>query len=533
MDKTAKMSRDSATGSLNLFAGKTLSTVILAVGAIILGWFILEGDYGLYAVALIPATTFMLFQDWGVASAMTRHCAQCRAAKKEGALRKIIIAGLVFEAATGILLTLFSFLASNFLGTTIFGKPESAFLISIISVTVVFTSISLTAQAVFVGFEKMKLYSLTLIIQAIVQSTFAPLLVYMGYGALGAAAGYTIAAVTAGIISLFLIYFSVFRKIEYADAERSGLFQVLKPMLSFGIPLAISVTSAGLLAQFYYTIMASFVDNVMIGNFRVATNFGVLLTFFTFPIAKVLFPMFSKIDPVKEQSLLKQVFKSSAKYTAFLLLPATIAMMVLAEPIIGAVYGTKWLYAPPFLVLFVLINLLAFFGDLSVQSVLVALGETRLLMKLNALTLAIGIPLAFVLVPTFGIVGVLVGSFVALIPATLLSLYLAWKRYGVMTDFSASFRILLASVIAGGTTYLFLSVLSVAELARLAAGLVFFLGVFLTIAPVVGAVSSRDVDIFRGMFSGLGILSKLLEIPLVIIEKTLKIHARSKNMKTQ
>jgi len=533
MDKTEKMGRDSAIGSLNLFAGKTLSTVILAVGAIILGWFILEGDYGLYAVALIPATTFMLFQDWGVGSAMTRYCAQCRAAKKEGALRKIIIAGLSFVTASGIVLTLLSFFTSNFLATTIFGKPESSFLISIISVTVVFTSISLTVQAIFVGFEKMKLYSLTLIIQAIVQSTFAPLLVYMGYGALGAAVGYTIAAVAAGVISLFLVYFLVFRKLENVDVERSGLFQVLKPMLSFGIPLAISVTSAGLLMQFYSIIMASFVDNAMIGNFRVATNFGVLLTFFTFPISKVLFPMFSKIDPLKERALLKQVFKSSAKYVALLLLPATIAMMVLAEPIIGSVYGAKWLYAPPFLVLFVMINLFAFFGDLSVQCVLIALGETRLLMKLNALTLAIGIPLAFLLVPTFKIVGVLIGSFVALIPATLLSLYLAWKRYGVMVDFSVSLRILLASVVAGAATYLFLSVLSVAELAQLAAGFVLFLGIFLIIAPGVGAISLKDIGVLRAMFSGSGVISKLLEIPLVIMEKSLKLFVRSKNIKTQ
>jgi O-antigen/teichoic acid export membrane protein len=532
MDKTMKMGRDSATGSLNLFAGKTLSTIILAVGAIVLGWFILEGDYGLYAVALIPATTFMLFQDWGVGSAMTRSCAQCRAAKNEGALRRIITAGLAFEAASGVVLTLLSLLTSNFIAVTVFGKPESAFLITIVSITVLFTSISIAAQSIFVGFEQMKLYSLTMIIQAIVQSAFAPLLVVMGYGAFGAVVGYTLASVAAGVISLCLLYFLVFRKLEHDDADGSGLLQVLKPMLSFGVPLAIAVTSAGLLTQFNSIIMASFVDNAMIGNFRVASNFGVLLTFFAFPITTVLFPLFSKIDPLKEGSLLKQVFGSSAKYTALLLLPATVAMMVLAKPIIGTVYGAKWLYAPLFLVLFVMTNLLVVFGNLSVQSVLVALGETRLLMKLNALTLAIGVPLAFLLIPPFGIVGVLVGSLVALVPATLLALYLAWKRYGVIIDFRVSFRILLASVIAGMATYLFLSVFIMAEWIQLASGLVLFLGVFLTIAPVVGAVSSRDVGNLRAMFSGIGILSRLLEIPLVIMEKTLRLRARRENIET-
>jgi O-antigen/teichoic acid export membrane protein len=531
MDKTLKMGQDSAIGSFHLFAGKTLSTVILAVGTIILGWFILEGDYGLYTIALVPATTFLLFQDWGVGSAMTRYCAQCRAAKKEGALRRIIIVGLSFEVASGIVLTALSLLTSNFIATTIFGKIESAFLVTIASVTILFTSIYVAAQSIFVGFEQMKLSSWTMIIQAIVQSTFAPLLVYMGYGAFGAMLGFTLASVAAGVISLLLLYFSVFRKLEHSDPGGAGMFQVLKPMLSFGIPLAIAVLSAGLLTQFYSIVMASFVDNAAIGNYRVANNFGVLLTFFTFPITTVLFPLFSKIDPLKEKPLLKQVFGSSAKYTAFLLLPATIAMMVLAKPIIGTVYGTKWLDAPSFLVLFVMVNLLTVLGNLSVQSVLIALGETRLLMKLNVLTLAIGVPLAFLLIPSLGIVGVIVGSLVAVVPSTLLSLYFAWKRYGVVIDFRISSRILLASVIAGAATYLLLSVLSVAEWARLIAGFVLFLGVFLTFAPIVGAISSSDVSNLRAMCSRFGILSELLNIPLVIMEKTLKICARRENMK--
>ena len=101
MDETLKLGKDSATGGLHLFFGKTLSTVILAVGTIVLGWFILEGDYGLYAIALIPAATLLLFQDWGVGQAMTRYCAQCRATNNEGTLRKIIVAGLTFEVASG------------------------------------------------------------------------------------------------------------------------------------------------------------------------------------------------------------------------------------------------------------------------------------------------------------------------------------------------------------------------------------------------------------------------------------------------
>ena len=55
MDKALEMGQASAKGSLWLFIGKMLSTVILAIGVIVLGWFISESDYGLYTIALIPA----------------------------------------------------------------------------------------------------------------------------------------------------------------------------------------------------------------------------------------------------------------------------------------------------------------------------------------------------------------------------------------------------------------------------------------------------------------------------------------------
>lgn len=350
MDKALKMGKDSATGSFQLFIGKTLSTVILAVGTIILGIFIKEADYGLYAIALIPVATILLFQDWGVSSAMTKYCAQYRSLNKEEDLRKIISAGFTFESATGIVLTVVSLLMAN-LVASIFGNPESAFLITLSSIAILFTSFFNAAQSVFVGFERMDLSSYTIICQAIVQSVLAALLVYIGYGALGAILGYTLSFLAAGIVATILLYFAIFRKLGRSTDGNSNLSQTLKPLLRYGVPLAMATILAGILTQFYSFIMARVVGLEingleMIGNYRIATNFAVLLTFFTFPISTVLFPAFAKLNPQNENQLLKTVFASSVKYTSLFLVPATMAMMVLAKPIIGTLYGDKWLYAP-------------------------------------------------------------------------------------------------------------------------------------------------------------------------------------------
>jgi O-antigen/teichoic acid export membrane protein len=535
MDKALTMGKDSASGSFQLFIGKTLSTVILAVGTIILGVFIKEGDYGLYAVALIPAATILLFQDWGIGSAMTKYLAQYRSMNDEEDLRKVIKAGLTFEAVTGVVLTVVSLLMANLIASTVFNKPESAFLITVSSIAILFAALFTAAQSVFVGFERMELSSYTIICQAVAQGVLSPLLVYLlnpqGYGALGAILGYTLSFVVAGTVAPLLLYFTIFRKLAKNPTSKSNLTQTLKPLLRYGVPLAVATILAGILAQFYFFIMASVVPLEMIGNYRIATNFAVLLTFFTVPISTVLFPAFSKLNPKTEQPLLQTVFASSVKYTSLFLVPATLAMMVLAKPIISTLYPDKWLFAPPFLALCVVINLSAIFGNLSVGSLLTGLGETRMLMKLNILNLALGVPMALVLIPQLGIIGLILVTIVAAAPAILIGIYWSWKRYGTKADFQSSAKILLASAIAAGTAYLFLNAFNVAEWIRLATGGLLFLAVYLVAAPLVGAVNQTDVNNLRSMFSSLGVISKLLEIPLMILEQPLK--ARESRAKTK
>jgi hypothetical protein len=154
-------------------------------------------------------------------------------------------------------------------------------------------------------------------------------------------------------------------------------------------------------------------------------------------------------------------------------------------------------------------------------------------MKLNLLAISIGIPIGFFLIPSLGIPGVIVSALVAVMPGTLIGLYLAWKRYEVKVDFGASSRIVLASAIAALATYLLLSFLNVAYWLQLAIGFVLFLTVYLFSAPLAGAISPTDISNLRTMVSGLGIISKLLKIPLAIMERTLLIRAHRAEVQAQ
>jgi len=528
MEKASEMGRVSVTGSFHLFMGKTISTVIMAVGTIILGNLMLEEEYGLYAVALIPPLMINLFQDWGISAAMTKYVAQNRAANQEENIHDIITAGLIFKITIGLTLSLTSLFLANYIATTIFNRPETTTLIAIASLTILSDSLLTASQSNFNGFEKMGLNSLTIITQSIIKVTASTLLVLLGYGALGAVLGHTFSLLTAGIIGLVMLYFLLFRKLpRKRNPHQPNTIKTLKTMLRFGVPLSISTILSGFLIQFCAFIMAFYCNDTMIGSYQIAANFAVLLTFLTFPITTVLFPAFSKLDPKNERQLLQTVFSSSVKYTAMFLVPATMAVMVLSKPMISTLFGQKWVHAPFFLTLYVITDLFILFGRLILGSLLTGIGETKMLLKLSLLTLLLGIPLAIILIPTYGIVGVIIGSLIAGIPSLFWGLYWIWKNYEVKADYKSSAKIFAASSLATIITCLSLSFLNIAEWLQLAIGGTVFLTTYILTAPIIGAVTQTDINNLRNMFSGLRIISKLFNIPLNVMKKLTKMHNTS------
>lgn len=523
------MGKVSATGSFQLFIGKSTSTIIMAIGTIILARLMIPAEYGLYTIALVPSITMSLFHDWGINQAMTKYIAHYKAIDRDEKIRDIITAGLIFKVATGLVLTFLTIFLGGFIAKSIFNRPETTSLISIASIGIISESLLTASQSNFTGFERMELNSFALICQSIIKSTAAPLLVLLGYGALGAVLGYALSFLLAGVIGVIMLYFLLFKNLKKPNPRQTDKIKTLKTMLHYGVPLSLSTIIGSLLLQFYAFLMVFYCNDVMIGNYQIAVNFSIFVTFFTFPILTVLFPAFSKLDPKSELHLLRTVFASAVKYAAMFLVPVTMGIIVLSEPMVSTLFGQKWVYAPFFLTLYVIINLLVLFGSQILQSFLAAIGETKILLKLSLLNLSFGIPLAFILIPTYGVVGVILGTLFGGIPSLFWGLYWLWKHYNVKPNFKISAKIFLAAAVAMMVTYFSLNLLATAEWIKLAIGVILFLTIYILAAPIIGAIDQIDIQTLRTMFSGLGVISKLINIPLTLAEKA----ATSKKLKNE
>jgi hypothetical protein len=100
-------------------------------------------------------------------------------------------------------------------------------------------------------------------------------------------------------------------------------------------------------------------------------------------------------------------------------------------------------------------------------------------------------------------------------------------------DIHSSAKIAIASLIASVAAVLLLSVFYAPDWLRLFFGFAAFTVAYLASAPLVGAINQADLNNLRTMLSGLGVVSKMLEIPFRFMEKSLKIRHKQTLSKSQ
>ena len=532
MSKATEMARVSAKGGFHLLWGLVLSTVISAVGTIVIARLLGPDNMGLYAIALAAPNLISTFRDWGVTTAMIKYSAEANSENNVAKIRSVFVSGLAFEIIVGLALSVLSLALSQFLAQFL-GRPAIVQLIQIASLFVLTGALVNTASAAFTGIEKMHLNSIMLIVQSIVKTALIIALVAVGLGTLGAVIGFSVGVLFAGLIGVLLM-FVMYRSLPKPTTNALELMKTIKTMLRYGLPLSIGAILSGFLTQFNSTIMAIFVtNNAYIGNYSVALNFVVLITFFATPVTTMLFPAFSKLDAQKDKETLRNVFQYSVKYAALIVVPVTVLVMALAQPAIGTIFEDKYVQAPLYLALLSVIYLFSALGSLSTTSIINGQGYTKYNLKLTLLSVAIGFPLSFVLISQFGIIGLIVASTTFSLPGFFLSLRFIKKNFGVTVDWVSSAKITISSAAAGLLTYFVISILPFSNPIKLIAGVVVFVVAFLVFAVVTQTLNKADLVNIREVANAMGPLRKPLVVVINLVEKLMNSFKKEKSLSVE
>ena len=521
MSKAAEMARVSAKGGFHVLWGLVISTVISAIGTIIIAIILGPDNYGLYTIALTAPNLIIMFRDWGINTAIVKYSAQYNSEGNVAKIRNIFVSSLIFEIIVGLLLSALTFVLSGFLATLL-QRPTIVPLIQIASFSVLAGALVTVATAAFTGMETMHLNSIMLIIQSVVKTVLIIGLVLLGLGTLGGITGFTLASVVAGIAGLLLIW-TMYRSLPKLIAGKLEFMLTIKTLIRYGLPVSIGTILVGFLTVFWNYILAIYVtNNSIIGNYNVANNFVVLITFFSMPVTTMLLPAFSKLDPKKDTETLKNIFQSSVKYASLIVVPVTTMVIALSQPGIRTIFQNSYTEAPFYLALLSVTYIFTALGNLSASNLIVGQGYTTFSLKTTILTVAIGFPLGFLLTFQFGVIGLVVAMLTSGLPSIFLSLRFIKRHFGVSVDWVSSGKIILSSAIAAILTYLIIFKLPVHSLIQLIIGVSAFVIIFILIAVFTRTISIADMTNLRLLSGGLGPLSKPVNYVLDIIEKLMK-----------
>ncbi len=204
--------------------------------------------------------------------------------------------------------------------------------------------------------------------------------------------------------------------------------------------------------------------------------------------------------------------------------------MALSKPGVETIFQNKYEYTPLYLSLYIITFLYSAIGNLSAGNLINSQGKTQFNLKVTIITFIIGIIVSLVLIPPFGVLGLIVTHLTIGMPGILISLWWINKNYNATIDWKSSTKILTASAISAILTYLIINQLNIASWITLLLGAAIFLTTYIITAPLMGAITYNDTQNLKEMLKSLGPLATIITPLLYPIEKITR-NAQKKQSK--
>ncbi|MEM2168103.1 MAG: oligosaccharide flippase family protein [Candidatus Bathyarchaeia archaeon] len=503
--RLVEVAEDSVRGGFFLFAGNASQLVVLAIASIVIARLLGPEDYGLYSLSLVVPSILAGLVDFGIGPALIRFLAKFRSEGETWSVASTLKLGFLFKLAAGVLMSLICLLLSDAIATYALNRPGIGLFIRLTSLLILFSSIVEILGSSFIGLDRMENYAFMANIQAFAKLLISPLLIILGFSVLGALTGHVVSYFIAGLMG-GVILIKYYRGLN-RSSDGPSLIN-LKVMMGYGLPLYASALLGLLLAQYQALILAFFASNAEIGNFNVASGLSSTVNVLIFPLT-ALFPAFSKLNVNGDE--LRRAFTLSVKYSALLVIPAAIALSILSKDLVYVLYGHSYGLAPLFLSLYALTFLYVGFGSAVFTHLLSGIGRTSVVLKLNLINLLTFSPMAPVFTRAYGVPGLIVALLISNAFPLTYALHFAIKRLKLSIDFKASLRIYSASLLSALPLLTLLHTLPLNHVLNLFIGGSLFLLAYLTLAPLLGAITSSDLENLRLMFSGIKTLWPLVK----------------------
>jgi O-antigen/teichoic acid export membrane protein len=341
------------------------------LSSIVLARILVPDDFGVFAPALALVNILFGLNDLGLLLAVVRWKGDLREAARTAHTIALAFSGVLYAIC---------FAGAPWFAETM-GSPDTAPILRVLALTVFIDGWTTVSHGLLVRDFHQDRFA---------KAEFASMPVGIGTGIVLALAGFgawslALSQVLANVVSGVMVY-------RAAPMHPGFGFSapVARRLLSYGLPLAgTSLVEYGLLNA-DYLIVSRATDPATLGIYLLAFNVSNWpITTITDAVRRVSIAGFARMED--RADLLKARFSSSLSMLLTAALPMIVAMALLATPLIGFLYGDKWLPSAPVLQVLVVLSFarmaIGFIFDL-----LVGVGRTRTTMLLKIVWLVVLVP---------------------------------------------------------------------------------------------------------------------------------------------
>jgi len=205
-------------------------------------------------------------------------------------------------------------------------------LVVVLGLSLVAVLLSASAQTVFQAHERMEYYFYSAVPNKILAALIGIAVLVVGGGIVAVAVGQLVAAVFGLVIALFLLYRRFARPQPELRPRRWG--RLAKASAPFGMQEVL-----GQLVFRVDTVLLSFLTtSVIVGAYGAGYRILEATLFVAWSVGTSVLPMYSYLQPGSSPSL-SRVFEGSLKFVTVLMVPLSVIMFVLAEPLVDLIYG--------------------------------------------------------------------------------------------------------------------------------------------------------------------------------------------------
>ena len=397
-------------------------------------------EMGIYAILLLINATCQTFATLSVDQAVTKFVAENFSRGANSAAAGAFYQALRTTLTIAIAVVALIYYEAPSLAVYLLGDVSYAVLFHVLAVDVLFSAGALpVVTSGMLGLQMFREFAATdLIFGGLLRQTMIILLIVLLRNFVGLVIAWVFSdAATVVVLLAFAISALGMPRFDFP----------LTKLFRFSLPLTLGNIAGYAQTWFDRALLVAFVPLATLGIYNAAlTAFGVLAGVAS-AMTSMLFSAYSSIKGETQfRSSIRDAVRLATRYSSFTLIPLALGLLAVAKPaltlLVGEAYASGSL---PLIIFSGAFAVTAFTAALS--PVLLVLEETKIAAAITAVSVAMSLVVAFVLLPEWGMVGASVARAFAIILVAVLTILVVSRKMTLQVDILAVAKNLVASTI--------------------------------------------------------------------------------------